>query len=563
MTVVPPGRGGRRAVASAPRDAASDCSAPGLRAKRPACSMRPSVIFRRNSMTRAKAGAGFEQILNGACARLARDFVAIALACGLCDAFCFDVRRGLLGKSRQKHWPRQRLKPASELGRHRAAIACAAIREEHMNRLCLLAAAATLFAAPAFAQDDTITIGMTNSLTGPLNVDSLGLQRGEEYWRDEVNAAGGIKAGGKSYKVKFVTYDDQSVGGRVQQLYTRLVNQDHAQFLFSPYSSGLTAAAAVISEQYGKIMIDAGGAEKKPFLLGNKYLFMVITQADDYLAGAIKALAQKNPHARVAMVYSDDPFSKTVLAAAKGQAKDAGLDVVMDESYAPSTTDFGPIVNKIISSNADAFLGGGHYSDGATLARQMYDQRANMKWISILVAPGDDKFAELGGAALGATGPSQGEPQVSLSRTSARPRRSSPRGSRRNSTPRLIITPPPAMPRARSSSMRSSRPNRSSRKKSLPRSTRPTSPPSSAASSSRPIPPRTDCRSRTRWCWRNGRRATTSLCDKSSGRSRLRPLRSSIRSRRASKRPGVGAPGAGSALLNRPNLRPCSASSLL
>ena len=71
----------------------------------------------------------------------------------------------------------------------------------------------------------------------------------------------------------------------------------------------------------------------------------------------------------------------------------------MDESYAPSTTDFGPIVNKIISSNADAFLGGGHYSDGATLARQMYDQKASMKWMSILVAPADDKFGELGAAA--------------------------------------------------------------------------------------------------------------------------------------------------------------------
>ena len=52
-----------------------------------------------------------------------------------------------------------------------------------MKRLCLLAAAATLFAAPAFAED-TITIGMTTSLTGPLNVDSLGLQRGAELWRD-------------------------------------------------------------------------------------------------------------------------------------------------------------------------------------------------------------------------------------------------------------------------------------------------------------------------------------------------------------------------------------------
>ncbi len=280
-----------------------------------------------------------------------------------------------------------------------------------MKRLCLFAAAATLVAAPAFAED-TITIGLTESQTGPLNVDSLGQQRGYELWRDQVNAAGGIKAGGKSYMVKFVAYDDQSVGGRVQQLYTRLVVQDKADFLFSPYSSGLTAPATVISEQYGKIMIDSGGAEEKPFELGNKHRFMVITSAGHYLSGAVDALKAKNPHAKVAVVYSDDPFSKTVLTATKEQAKAAGLEVVMDESYAPSTTDFGPIVNKIISSNADAFLGGGHYSDGATLARQMYDQKANMKWVSILVAPGDDKFGELGPAAMGVTVPSQWEVQV-------------------------------------------------------------------------------------------------------------------------------------------------------
>ena len=281
--------------------------------------------------------------------------------------------------------------------------------------LALLAAAAAVLALPAASAfaEDTITIGFTTSQTGPLNVDSLGLVRGYELWRDEVNAAGGIKAGGKSYKVNFVSYDDQSVGGRVQQLYTRIVNQDRAQFLFSPYSSGLTAPAAIISEQYGKVMVDAGGAEEKPFQLGNKNLFMVITSASHYLSGAVEALKSKNPHAKIAMVYSDDPFSKAVLTAAKQQAEAAGMQVVMDESYAPSTTDFGPIVNKIISSNADAFMGGGHYSDGATLARQMYDQKANMKWVSILVAPGDDKFGELGAAALGVTVPSQWEIQVS------------------------------------------------------------------------------------------------------------------------------------------------------
>ena len=58
----------------------------------------------------------------------------------------------------------------------------------------------------------------------------LGQQRGYEFWRDEVNAAGGIKAGGKSYQVKFVSYDDQSVGGRVQQLYTRLSTRTARSF---------------------------------------------------------------------------------------------------------------------------------------------------------------------------------------------------------------------------------------------------------------------------------------------------------------------------------------------
>jgi branched-chain amino acid transport system substrate-binding protein len=284
--------------------------------------------------------------------------------------------------------------------------------EEIMRWLYLLAAAATLLAAPAFAADDELTIGMTLSQTGALNIDSLAQVRGSELWRDQVNDAGGIKVGDKHYKVRFVTYDDQSQGSRVQQLYTRLIVQDKAQFLFSPYSSGLTATAAVITEQYGRPMLISGGAEPKTYTLGNKYLVQVITSADHYLTGAMNALESKSPHAKVALVYSDDPFSKAVALATREQAKDSGLTIVLDESYAPATTDFSPIINKIISSSADALLGGGHYTDGATLARQLYDQKANLKYVSLLVAPDSPEFASLGPAALGVTVPSQWEIQA-------------------------------------------------------------------------------------------------------------------------------------------------------
>lgn len=282
-----------------------------------------------------------------------------------------------------------------------------------MRRLSLIAAVAAIVAAPGIAAaEDTITIGMTVSQTGALNVNSVAQLRGAEMWRDEVNEAGGIKVGNKSYKVRFVSYDDQSQGGRVQQLYTRLIVQDKSQFLFSPYSSGLVGTAAVISEQYGKIMVVTGGAEPKTYELGNKYLFQAITSADHYLTGAVEALHSKNPKATVAMVYSDDPFSKAVAGAAREQAAELGLKIVLDKSYAPTTTDFSPIINKIISAGAEALLGGGHYPDGATLTRQLYDQKAGLKYVSLLVAPGNAEFATLGPAAQGITVPSQWEPQV-------------------------------------------------------------------------------------------------------------------------------------------------------
>jgi branched-chain amino acid transport system substrate-binding protein len=281
-----------------------------------------------------------------------------------------------------------------------------------MKRLCTIAAAGIFLAASAFAADDTLTIGFTVSQTGALNLDSIAQLHGFEMWRDGVNAAGGIKVGNKRYTVRFVSYDDQSQGGRVQQLYTRLIVQDKAQFLFSPYSSGLVATAAIISEQYGKLMLTTGAAEAKTYQLGNKYLFQLYTAADHYLTGALDAVRSKSRNATIALVYSDDPFSKAVAAATRTQAAERGLKVVLDESYPPSQTDFSAIINKVVSSKADALVGGGHYPDGATLARQIYDQKAGLKWMTLLVAPDSPQFASLGPAAAGVSVPSQWAPQV-------------------------------------------------------------------------------------------------------------------------------------------------------
>jgi len=269
-----------------------------------------------------------------------------------------------------------------------------------------------LFVTSGFAQN--ITVGFTVSKTGALNVDSLEQYRGFELWRDQVNAAGGIKAGGKNYKIQFVSYDDESNTKRVQQLYSRMVLQDNADFLFSPYSSSLTATAAVVTEQYGKIMLTTGAAEGKTYTLGNHNLFQMFAPATEYLKGALDALKAKDPKATVAFVYEDASFSVAVVNPAKAYAQQLGFNVVFSEAYAPNTTDFSAIIDKVISSKATVLLGGGHYADGSTLARQLYGHKVPLKMITLLVAPDSPQWGELGDAAVGVMVPSQWEPQTAF-----------------------------------------------------------------------------------------------------------------------------------------------------
>jgi len=262
------------------------------------------------------------------------------------------------------------------------------------------------------AQAQTITVGFTVSKTGALNVDSLEQYNGFELWRDQVNAKGGIKAGGKSYQVKFASYDDESNSKRVQLLYSRLILEDKADFLFSPSSSPLTATEAVVGAQNGKIMLTTGAAEEKTYKLGNKYLFQMFAPATQYLSTAIDALKAKDPKATIAFVYEDAAFSVAVVNPAKAYAQQQGFNVAFSEAYAPNTTDFSAILDKVIASKATVLMGGGHYPDGSTLARQLRARKASLKMITLLVAPDSPKWTELGDAAVGISVPSQWEPQL-------------------------------------------------------------------------------------------------------------------------------------------------------
>lgn len=267
-------------------------------------------------------------------------------------------------------------------------------------------------AAPAepVMMEKTVVIGFTSSITGTQEVSSKRQVNGFLLWMNQVNEAGGITlSDGTVVKFDYKTYDDESNGERVQELYTRLIAEDNADFLISPYSSGLTSSASIVAEQNGKIMITTGAADDATYKTGNTSLFQLYTPASLYMSSTVDMLKQLDPDAKVALVHESDKFSTGVAEGIKPYLEANGFEIVLEEGYASDTADFGPIVNKIAGSGATVLLGGGHYNDGTSLARAIYDRNIGLKFAYLLVAPADSKFPELGDAALGIATSSQWE----------------------------------------------------------------------------------------------------------------------------------------------------------
>jgi branched-chain amino acid transport system substrate-binding protein len=168
-------------------------------------------------------------------------------------------------------------------------------------------------------------------------------------------------------------------------------------------------------------MITTGAASESTYTQGYTLVYQAYTPASGYLAGAIDMLASLDASAKkIAIVHENDKFSTDVATAAEAYATSKGYEIVLNEGYDTGTTDFSAIINKVQAAAPDAVLGGGHFADGSTLARQISEKNLSVKLLALLVAPAEPTFSEIGDAALGVVGPSQWEPGVTYTEDTAK-----------------------------------------------------------------------------------------------------------------------------------------------
>lgn len=240
--------------------------------------------------------------------------------------------------------------------------------------------------AVAKVEGDTITLGSSISLTGKYATNGLHTQRGYDYAVDVINAAGGVKVGGKSYKLTVKYYDDESTPARGAQLAERLIQQDGVEYMLGPYSSGMTKAIAPVSEKFGVPMVEAEGASRSLFTQGYKYLFAVLSTSEQYLSTTIELAAQTsdNPSSlKVAMAFENDPFSLDVREGVVDAVKKHGMKIVIDDKLPADLSDMSATLTKVKAIRPDVLIVSGHSKGAATAARQLEEMKVDVPIIGM------------------------------------------------------------------------------------------------------------------------------------------------------------------------------------
>jgi branched-chain amino acid transport system substrate-binding protein len=221
----------------------------------------------------------------------------------------------------------------------------------------LALAASVLLAATAAAQSgDPIKIGYSMAMTGALGPNGKSAQLAQKIWEEDINAHGGLLG----RKVQLISYDDQSNPSTVPGIYTKLLDVDKVDLIIGAYATAQLAPAMPIVVERKKVFIGLLGLAVNSEFNYDQYFAMIPSGPDPkpaFTKGFFDtAMAQDPKPQTVAIVAADQEFSRNASDGARENAKKAGLNVVYDKSYPPSTTDFAPIVRAIQATNPDLLV---------------------------------------------------------------------------------------------------------------------------------------------------------------------------------------------------------------
>src|SRR5271167_1870165 len=191
-----------------------------------------------------------------------------------------------------------------------------------------------------------ITIGFSMPLTGGLAVNGTSGLLAMQIWTEDTNKKGGLLG----RPVKLVYYDDQTNPSLVPGIYTKLLDVDKVDLVVSAYGTNVTAPALPVVIQHNMTFMGLFAMDVNEEFHYPKYFSMLPVGPDPRAAISegffeiIEANKDKLGLKTIALAVDDGEATRNTADGARVNIKKAGLEVVYDKTYPPTTTDFTPII---------------------------------------------------------------------------------------------------------------------------------------------------------------------------------------------------------------------------
>jgi branched-chain amino acid transport system substrate-binding protein len=238
----------------------------------------------------------------------------------------------------------------------------------------------------AMAAKSTINIGVSLSLTGDFSSDGQACEQGLMIWQQYVNSHGGLLG----HPVHLVIVNDASSTSQVVTNYQNLINQDHVQFVFGPFSSLLNIPAGQVAQRYGYLFLEGNGGGPTVFQQHYTDLFDVSAPVANQLvtyAQWILSLPKAIRPKTAAYASQQDPFTLPQIQLAQKILQKGGVKTVLFTTFPDETVDYTPIALKIINSHAQMVIGGTLIDSAAAFLHDFYQQGYHPKTIAFTAGP--------------------------------------------------------------------------------------------------------------------------------------------------------------------------------
>jgi branched-chain amino acid transport system substrate-binding protein len=223
----------------------------------------------------------------------------------------------------------------------------------------LLAAVLAVSAAVSTAaaqSGEPIRIGFGISITGSLAANGKSALLAQKIWEEDINAEGGLLG----RPVKLVYSDDQTNPAMVPGIYSKLLDVDKVDLIIGGYGTNVLVAAMPLIAQKNKVFLGLLGLAANSTFNYPKYFSINPAGPDpkpSFTKGFFDAATARSPKPQtVAIVAADADFARNAADGARENARAAGLNIVYDNSYPPTTIDFVPIVRAIQATNPDLLV---------------------------------------------------------------------------------------------------------------------------------------------------------------------------------------------------------------